>query len=93
MPLGDHAVHHQQQLAAATDGEGLHRGDPGLLGGVLEAALPVVGEPETALDLAQQAHFAGDHEVHERDPPVVEVGEVDAGVEDPPARVSWVVDD
>ena len=55
---------------------------------VLEAALPLIREPEAAVDLAEQAQFTSDEEIDEGDLTVVEVREIDSGVEDPPALVA-----
>jgi hypothetical protein len=81
-----------QQLAGAADRVGLGRGDPELLGGLLERPGVGLGTGEPALDLADVAQVAD--EVEEiGDQAAVQVGEVDPGAEDPPSRVAGVVDD
>ena len=80
--LGEHVVHHQQQLAMAADGERLHRGDPRLLDALAAEFVGrrVVGEREPAIDLVHVTQVAL-QVPDERDPAVIEVGEIDAGAE------------
>ena len=73
----------QQQLAAAADRVRLGRGDPQLLRlRLAQAAIDLVDQPEVA-----------DREEQVGDLAAVEVGEVQAGAEDPPAGVARVLDD
>ena len=81
--LGEDVVDAQQQLAAAADRERLRRGDPQLLRlRLAEAAVDLVHEPEVA-----------DREEQVGDLAAVEVGEVQARAEDPPAGVARMLDD
>ena len=84
--LGDHAVHHAQELAAAADGERLDHRQPRLLDVVLELLVVALGHPVAAVDLVEQAELALEDELDERDLPVIEVRQVDAGIEDAAIR-------
>ncbi len=78
-------VHGEQHLAAAADREAIDRGDPRLLD---RAARDLVGAlvrlGDAAHELVDDAHVAL-QEPHERDLAAIEMGQVDAGVEDAPA--------
>jgi hypothetical protein len=55
--LGEHVVHHQQDLAVAADGEGPDRGDPGFLDGIAAELVGrrIVGEGKSAIDFVDVA--------------------------------------
>src|SRR5919198_3332976 len=67
----------------AADGEGFDRGNPGLLDRVAAELVGrrIVGEGEPAVDLVDVAEVALEIP-NERDAPVVEMSEIDAGAED-----------
>src|SRR5215813_13102519 len=80
--LGEYVIHHQQDLAVTADGKRFDRGDPRLLDGVAAEFVGrrVVGEGKPAIDLIHVAEVALEIP-YERNTPVIEMGEIDAGAE------------
>ena len=85
-------VHGQQQLTPAADRKRLDRGDPRLLVVRFDLLRPELRTAQAAIHLVQKAHVADHEEVDQRDLAVVQVGEIDAGVEDAPPGVLGVLD-
>src|SRR5262245_20241790 len=92
--LGEHVVHHQQELAVAADGKGLDRGDPRLLDAPPAELVGrrVVGAGEPAIDLVDVAEVALEVP-EERDAAMIEMGEIDAGAEHATSLVFRMLDD
>src|SRR5262249_55014428 len=92
--LGEHVIHHQQDLAMAADGEGLDCGDPRLLDGVAAELVRrrVVGKGKSAIDFVDVAEIALEIP-NEWNAPVIEMSEVDAGAENAAAFVFRMLDD
>src|SRR5262247_3402902 len=91
--LGEHVIHHQQELAVAADGKGLDRRDPRLLDAPPAELVGrrVVGAGEPAVDLVDVAEIALEIP-EERNAAVIEMGEIDAGAEHPPPLVFRMLD-
>ena len=88
----DHVVDRVQDLAGAADREGLDGGHPELLGRLLRLSGPVLLRAQPAEELVHVAEVARDEE-QVVDAAVVQVREVEACAEDPPAGVARVADD
>ena len=92
-PAGrDHVVDGVQDLARAADGEGLHGRDPELLRRLFGLPGPVLLRAQPPEELVHVAEVARDEE-HEVEAAVVQVRQVEARAEDPPAGVARMADD
>ncbi len=74
-------------LGTPADGEAIDQREPGLLCPRRGHAIGLRTRRNAALDLAEVSELASQQEIDQRDLAVVQVGQVDAGAEDPPARV------
>ena len=89
--LGDHAVHDTEQLTAAADGEGINHREPRFLDNVLELIAAAVGIAVAAINLVKQAKLALHDEFDEGYLAVVEMREVDPGIENALAGIFRVL--
>ena len=86
------AVHHAQELTAAADSVRLDRRQPRFFEVILELFAVGVGTPVAAVDLVEQAKFALEDEVGKSNLPVIEMREVDAGIENTAAVIFRMID-
>ena len=86
------AVHHAKELAAATDGVGFDRRQPGFLDVVLELLAVGFGPPVAAVNLVQKPKLAFQDEVGKCDLSVIQMREIDAGIENATAGIFRMID-
>src|ERR1700677_2049479 len=82
-----HAIHDAQELTTAADGEGFDCRDPRLLDVILVLFVVRFRTPMAAIDFMKQCQFASNKKIGKRNLSVVEMREVDAGVENTAAGV------
>src|ERR1700722_2360563 len=86
------AVHHAQELTAAADSVRLDRRQPRFFDVILELFAVGVGTPVATVDLVELAKFALENKVGKSNLPVVEMCEVDAGIENTAAIIFRMID-
>src|SRR5271169_5359629 len=86
------AIHHAKELAAAADGVRLDCSQPGLLDIILELLAVGFRPPVAAVNLVQKPKLAFQDEVGKCDLSVIQMREIDAGIENATAGIFRMID-